>query len=180
MTALGIGSIPCDFRAGPYPILWAGGYVVVTSGVITKRGANTADALAIAAVYVKESRRATYRGTMDDSYLDGAVAEERARTWGQRMAADEPPLVVVGESDDRIVGFTCAFPAEDPEWGTRNDNLHALPAFLWVYDVDSAARAAYGVLGGRVMEKGSRTGVDGSVSMVWRMIWPALLAIAAG
>ncbi len=171
--------------------------------MITIRGANTADALAIAAVYVKESRRATYRGIMDDSYLGGAVAEERARTWGQRMAADEPPLVVVGESDDRMVGFACTFPAENPKWGTRVDNLRVLPdykrqgiatrlmgtlstritavepelpVFLWIYDVNSAARTACEALGGRAMEKGSGTGVDGSVSMTW----PDSLAIAAG
>jgi predicted GNAT family acetyltransferase len=175
--------------------------------VITIRGVNIADALAIAAVHVKKSWRATYRGIMDDTYLDGAVAEERARTWGQRMAADEPPLVVVGESDDRMVGFACTFPAEDPKWGTRIDNLHVLPdykrqgiatrlmgtlsariavvepglpVFLWVYDGNSAARTAYEALGGRAMEKGSRAGVDGSVSMAWRMTWPDPPAIAAG
>ncbi len=172
---------------------------------VTLRDAGAADAAAIAAVHV-QSWRAAYRGIMAEAYLDGPVELERARVWSERMAAPAPPLVVVAEHDGGMVGFACAFPAEDAEWGTRIDNLHVLPGyqrqgiatrlmrslaariatveptlpvFLWVYDVNSTARAAYQSLGGRPAEKGSRTGADGSVAAAWRMAWPDPLAIGA-
>lgn len=172
---------------------------------VTLRDAGAADAAAIAAVHVA-SWRATYRGIMADAYLDGPVEQERAKVWAERMGAAEPPLVVVAEHDGAVVGFACAFPAEDAEWGTRIDNLHVLPGyqrqgiatrmmrtlaariatvepelpvFLWVYDVNSTARAAYRSLGGRPAEKGTRTGADGSVTAAWRMTWPQPLAIGA-
>ncbi|MDP6953646.1 MAG: GNAT family N-acetyltransferase [Alphaproteobacteria bacterium] len=172
---------------------------------ITLRDAVAQDAPAIANVHV-QSWRATYRGIMDDAYLDGPVEDERARVWAERMGAAEPPLVVVAEKAGEMVGFACAFPAEDAKWGTRIDNLHVrpghqrqgiatrmmrslakriatvepeLPVFLWVYDVNAVARAAYRALGGQASEKGTRTGADGSVTAAWRMTWPQPLAIGA-
>ncbi len=173
---------------------------------VTLRDADAADAAAIAAVHVA-SWRASYRGIMADAYLDGPAEQERAKVWAERMSAAEPPLVVVAERGGSMVGFACAFPAEDAKWGTRIDNLHvlphcqrqgiatrmmralavriaavepSLPVFLWVYDVNSTARAAYQSLGGRPAEKGTRTGADGSVTAAWRMAWPEPLAIGAG
>ena len=84
----------------------------------------------------------TIRGASDCR----GTREKRARTWAQRMAADEPPLVVVGKSDDRMVDFACAFPAEDPKWGTRIDNLHV----LLDYKRQSIATRLMGTLGTRI------------------------------
>jgi len=155
------------------------------------------DADAIAAAHA-ESWRATYRGILSDAYLDGPIDEERRNLWRKRFADVSPPLAVVGYAGDTLAGFACAFAKDDARWGTRIDNLHVLPAFkrrrlatglmravadridtvapdtpvyLWVYEVNHAARAAYESLGGRLTEHGSRTGADGTDAPALRYTW---------
>jgi len=161
------------------------------------------DADAIAAAHA-ESWRATYRGILSDAYLDGPIEEERRNLWRARFADAPPPLTVVGWVGDTLAGFACAFARDDARWGTRIDNLHVLPVFkrrglatqlmcavanrietlapdtpvyLWVYDVNDAARAAYESLGGRLAERGSRTGADGTDAPALRYTWPSPASI---
>jgi ribosomal protein S18 acetylase RimI-like enzyme len=94
---------------------------------VTLREATLADATAVARLHAV-SWRATYRGALDDDYLDGPVYEERAAVWQERLAA--PPanqFVVLAEEASDILGFACAYGADHPEWGTLLDNLHVRP-----------------------------------------------------
>ena len=163
------------------------------------------DADAIAAAHA-ESWRATYRGILSDAYLDGPIDKERRRLWRKRFADASPPLTVVGYEGETLAGFACAFVKDDARWGTRIDNLHVLPAFkrrglatqlmrvlagridavapdtpvyLWVYEVNHAARAAYESLGGRLTEHGSRTGADGTDAPALRYTWTSPAEIGA-
>lgn len=160
------------------------------------------DADAIAAVHA-ESWRTAYRGILSDAYLDGPIDAERRRLWRARCA-DQAPATVVACNGDMVVGFACAFAEEDTLWGSRIDNLHVLPShqrqglatrllyavadrlnamapevpvYLWVYVVNQAARATYESLGGRLTERGLRTGADGTTAPALRYTWPTPTAI---
>ncbi len=165
------------------------------------RGVDDADA--IAAVHAA-SWRATYRGILSDAYLDGPIDEERQRFWRARFTNEPFPLTVAAFVDGSMAGFACAFANEDARWGTRIDNLHVLsgykrrglatrlmralasrieivapetPVYLWVYEVNRAARAAYESLGGRLTEHGSRTGAGGTAAPALRYTWLSPAAI---
>lgn len=167
--------------------------------------AGAGDAAAIAAVHA-ESWRATYRGILGDTYLDGPIEAERERLWRARFTETPPPLVVVARDGAAVVGFACAFPDKDPRWGALIDNLHVLPShkrrrlatrlmealarriaavspaaplYLWAYEVNRAARATYESLGGRRVERAPRTGADGTSAPAIRYTWPSPKAIAA-
>ena len=91
------------------------------------RHATRADAGAIGALHAA-SWRANYRGAYRDEYLDGDVVEERRRVWEARLSTPAPnQLVLLAETDDELIGFACAFGADDPKWGTLLDNLHVRP-----------------------------------------------------
>ena len=152
------------------------------------------DADAIAAVHA-ESWRTAYRGILSDAYLDGPIDAERRRLWRARCA-DQAPATVVACNGDMVVGFACAFAEEDTRWGSRLDNLHVLPShqrqglaprlLYAVADrltaiapevVNQAARATYESLGGRLTERGLRTGADGTTAPALRYTWPTPTAI---
>jgi len=79
------------------------------------RSATAADAPAIAALHAA-SWRYTYRGTMSDEYLAGDVVSERLAVWTGRLNAPSPrQYVVIAESNDRVVGFACAYACEHPQ-----------------------------------------------------------------
>lgn len=91
------------------------------------RTATRADAAAVARLHA-ESWRAHYRGAYRDEYLDGDVVEERIRVWEERLAAPAPnQLVVLAEEDGELIGFACAYGADDESWGTLLDNIHVRP-----------------------------------------------------
>lgn len=169
---------------------------MVTDYVI--RSATAADAPGVAAVNAA-SWRATYRGILTDAYLDGPIEADRLGVWQERLADGATALVEIACRGDEIVGFACAFAAEDETWGSRIDNLHVLPAhrrqhlasrlmralaarlhaaepdlpvYLWVYNVNDAARATYESLGGTLTEQGARTGADGTTAPALRYTWP--------
>jgi GNAT superfamily N-acetyltransferase len=96
--------------------------------VTTYRPATIDDAAAIADLHAR-SWRATYRGAYSDAYLDGPVAEERLATWTARLEDPLPnQFVVVAEDDGAVVGFACAYGAEDEQLGSFLDNIHTDPA----------------------------------------------------
>lgn len=145
---------------------------------IQLRGISAADADDVAGLHAK-SWRASYRGILRDSYLDGPIFEERTALWRGRLAgqaADQLGLVAV--SGQRLIGFVYAFVDYDERWGTLLDNLHVLPAHqgggvgrrlmtelahelvgreaaggvhLWVFDANRRARRLYERLGARVV-----------------------------
>lgn len=88
------------------------------------RLAHARDATGIASLHAR-SWRVAYRGMLSDAYLDGPVEAERAQLWHNRFAQPAPnQYVVVAEAAEQIVGFACAYGAEDPTWGTLLENLH--------------------------------------------------------
>ncbi len=96
--------------------------------MITYRFAQSADATAIAALHT-QSWRTTYRGILQDAYLDGPIGEERYSVWQKRLS--EPvvnQLILLAEEEGQLRGFVCLFIDEDPQLGTFIDNLHVSPA----------------------------------------------------
>ena len=72
---------------------------------IVIRRATVDDGTAIARVQV-ESWRTTYRGIVDQQYIDRLSVDERAQSWTQRLAAEERPDVFVDlDENGAIVGF---------------------------------------------------------------------------
>ena len=69
--------------------------------------------LAIAAV-LAASWRGSYRGLLSDKYLDDELESERLSIWKQRLKFPKTnQYVTVAEQESQIVGFACAFGADD-------------------------------------------------------------------
>lgn len=161
------------------------------------REATAADADAIAALHAA-SWRATYRGILSDAYLDGPIETERRRHWAARLDDGSPPLVLVAPDQDGLAGFICMIGDADPRWGALIDNLHVRPdrhgrgfgralmraaagrlaarmpgrpVHLWVFDGNTAARAAYERMGGRAVERHDHATPEGRAVPAWRYAW---------
>jgi GNAT superfamily N-acetyltransferase len=144
------------------------------------RRATGSDSEAIASLHTGSWRDA-YRGILPDLYLDGQIADERAKLWRSRFSSlsSDRFLVVLAESSGEPVGFACVLLDEDPQWGPCLDNLHVLPGWrsrgvgrllfgraaqwvmstepgwpihLWVFEANARARRFYDALGGEVVE----------------------------
>lgn len=98
------------------------------------REATPRDAVAVAQLHAKSWRR-TYRGILQDEYLDHRLEAERLADWQSRLGAPPPgQYVVVLELEaelqatgSTLAGFACAYGAHDPQAGTLLENLHAHP-----------------------------------------------------
>ncbi|MCT4353155.1 GNAT family N-acetyltransferase [Streptomyces sp. Je 1-79] len=103
------------------------------------------DAAAIAAVHVR-SWQAAYGDLLPRSWLAGLDVDERAAVWSARLAAPEPPSVLVAtEADGRAVGF-CSFrawPEDDLDPATTGEiaALYVLPE-VWGSGVGRGLLAA--------------------------------------
>lgn len=150
-------------------MLWAMG----DDGEYTLRRAAAADAPAVAALHADSWRR-HYHGAYSDSYLDGDVAADRLAVWSQRLGTPDPSRVtVVAGAADGLAGFAHVVLGDDPRWGALVDNLHvaaahqrrglgsrlmaaaaravgAGPMYLWVLEQNTAGRAFYAAIGGRL------------------------------
>ena len=143
--------------------------------VIECRPADARDAEAIAALHADSWRR-NYRGAYLDSYLDGDVVIDRLVVWCERITCPEVTFrTIVAEYDGMFAGFAHVNLDDDPTWGALLDNLHvthelkgrgigtrlmeasaravldATPGaglYLWVLDVNAAARGFYAARGG--------------------------------
>src|ERR1700679_3094391 len=88
------------------------------------RIAQQEDSVAIAAVHAA-SWRGSYRGILSDEYLNEKLESERLSIWKRRLGFPKTnQYVTVAEQESQIVGFACAFGAEDELLGTMLDNLH--------------------------------------------------------
>jgi len=88
------------------------------------REAQPSDVEAIARIHA-ESWRVAYRGALRDAYLDGDIFNERLEVWQQRfLAPANNQHVLVAKDEQEIIGFVCAFGAENSQWGTLLENLH--------------------------------------------------------
>lgn len=87
------------------------------------RTATEADAAAIAQLHT-ESWQNSYRGMMDDHFLDHEAYDNRLDAWRERLHT--PPLlqlVLLAEEQGQLSGFACVLPSDSPH-GLLLDNLH--------------------------------------------------------
>ena len=170
------------------------------------RDMTAADADAVALLHAT-SWRSAYRGVFTDHYLDHEADAERRTVWRARLQADAPTRdwgVVAADSTGRLLGFAYVMPDHDPVWGDYIDNLHVAPdlkgggigrrlmqgvaerlqrdcstrpLYLWVLDVNTAARAFYERLGAEVTDPRLSDPLAGQQHPVWRCVWrkPSLL-----
>jgi ribosomal protein S18 acetylase RimI-like enzyme len=105
----------------------------VAARAVTIRRARPADADGIAALHADSWRR-TYRGMMNDAFLDGEALANRQRVWHERLASAERvetgrQFVAVAEIDEQLVGFVCAYALHDAH-GSYIDNLHVRHGYM--------------------------------------------------
>lgn len=91
------------------------------------RRATAADAPRIAAVHVRGWQDG-YRDLLTADLLAGLDIDERAAVWEQRLAADEPPLILVAIVDDAVAGFVSAGPSRDEPGHSEIYALYVDPA----------------------------------------------------
>lgn len=93
---------------------------------ITIRRARPGDATAIAEAHVA-SWRTTYKGIVDQGYIDNLSVNERAAAWARRLSAAPAiaPDILVATMNDRIVGFLSGGVPREPLPG-YDAELHAI------------------------------------------------------
>jgi GNAT superfamily N-acetyltransferase len=167
--------------------------------MIEYRPAGRADADAIAFLHTR-SWRESYRGAFSDEFLDRELPEERLRVWRDRLA--EPArnqLVELAFDGKDLVGFVCAYGAQDPDWGSLVDNLHVASAakrsgigaalmrraggwlarshpdlgvYLWVLEMNTPARRFYERLGAENAGVSVMETHGGAIVRSCRYTWP--------
>lgn len=166
--------------------------------MIQYRPATLSDHVAIAQLHTDSWRR-NYRGILSDHYLDHEVEKERLETWYKRLHEPQKNQhVTVAIQNDQLVGFCCIQLDDDPVFGSLIDNLHVITnqqktgigkmlishsaqvmcrkasskkTYLWVYENNTNARAAYDRLGATNFETLEKLHDDGSVAKACRYIW---------
>lgn len=173
--------------------------------MIAYRPAGPADADAIALLHTR-SWRENYRGAFSDAFLDRELPDERLRVWRARLEA--PPRnqrVQLAVDAMSLVGFVCAYGAQDSRWGSLVDNLHVahavkrsgigaslmrhaggwlarsyanLGVYLWVLEQNASARRFYERLGAENAGVSVMETHGGAVVRSCRYIWrrPELLS----
>jgi GNAT superfamily N-acetyltransferase len=167
-------------------------------GEIAIRPIVTADAVVVADLHTT-SWRSAYRGMLRDDYLDGDIATERRQVWTARLATPvHADYGFLAESDTGPVGFVYLLGGADATWGTLVDNLHVVPGmkgrgigrtllkaaagetmgrfpddgvYLYVFELNHAARRFYASIGGREVERGSVEPPGGGSQIHWRVAW---------
>ncbi|MFT7776168.1 GNAT family N-acetyltransferase [Roseateles sp.] len=167
---------------------------------ITLRPMTPADADAVAALHAA-SWRSAYRGVFTDQYLDHEAAAERRQAWHARLQAGTASAewgLIAEDSAGRLLGFAYVMPDHDPDWGDYIDNLHVAPdlkgggigrrlmqgvaaqlqregstrpLYLWVLDVNWAARGFYERLGAEISDRQLSEPLAGQQHPVWRCVW---------
>lgn len=154
------------------------------------RLATPADAGDIARLHADNWRR-TYRGILDDRWLDEELDADRAARWQRWAAGPHPPtgsVAVVCHAGDELAGFVYAVADDDALLGSLIDNLHVQPhrrrqgiarllmgeagrwldahatsrlVYLLVLEANTAAQRFYDAIGGRPVAKGLWDAPDG-------------------
>ena len=163
------------------------------------REANQTDAKQIAAIHA-QSWRDTYRGLFSDDFLDNEVFDNRYLVWEERLInPDNKQLVIVTETQNKIVGFVCCYADDDEQYGSLIDNLHIVQeykhkgigtqlmlkvatwlkvyypnsgVYLWVMEANQPARIFYEKLGAKnadVVDKPNPVG--GGSAKNCRYVW---------
>ena len=139
------------------------------------------DAVAVARVHAA-SWKATYRGILPDTYLDGEVDLERAEYWHTALNGQRYPIVKLARASGEVVGFIALHnDPDDQGYDFTIEHLHLLPECqgqglgrylmkaaaemvlangaanlcLWVFEENIAAIGFYERLGGVTDAHGS-------------------------
>lgn len=167
--------------------------------IVTIRDAEVTDSDTIARLHV-ESWRSAYAEILSASYLAGPIETDRMSVWRDRMTSPtEDMKVMIAENKGAAIGFVCVFGNNDEQWGTLVDNLHILPKakrrgvgrslicaaarwsaenypnlglHLWVYEVNSPARAFYERMGGQKVARMPQSNPDGVNRVDVCYFWP--------
>ena len=164
------------------------------------RAMQPADADAVAALHAA-SWRGAYRGVFSDHYLDHEADTERRTAWRTRLNGATPCAdwgLVAEDPAGRLLGFAWVMPGNDPTWGDYIDNLHVAPdakgggigrrlmqgvaaelqrqgsprgLYLFVLDVNTAARAFYERLGAEITDRQMSDPLGGREHPIWRCVW---------
>jgi GNAT superfamily N-acetyltransferase len=141
----------------------------------------------------------TYRGMLDERFLDQELLADRRQLWVSRLfPLSEASFGFLAIVEGRAAGFCFAFVAADPRWGTLLDNLHVLPEYkgqglgtalllafasearlrhpddtisLWVFDQNRHARDFYERWGARAVERAIGDAPGGGKVAQWRYVW---------
>ena len=161
------------------------------------RLAGPADADAIAAIHTA-SWRTTYRGLLDDEFLDGPLDEysrDRWRVWFT-LIGGPPAHLVLAEQGGTPVGFLCVIHCGG-EFGDLITNLHVLKEargngvgssllreaarlvhgeggkamHLWVYSGNNDAIRFYDREGGIAESEQPHLAADGKMRPSFRYVW---------
>ena len=162
------------------------------------RDATIDDIAAITALHTASWRDA-YRSIFDAAFLAGPVEQERLDVWTARLTHPEPTQqTILAEENGKLIGFVCVFGSKDAQWGSLVDNLHVRPGerskglgqqllqrgarwarghypagglHLWVYEANEAACRFYNRMGGKVVERTTKSTYGGSAPIL-RYHWP--------
>jgi len=143
---------------------------------------------------------------LPDSYLDGAIAEEREAHWRKLLSLNSERVgVFIASESGNLVGFVCVLLDAEPEWGARLDNIHVRPEdkgkgigcllfkhaaewvmsqqpdwplHLFVFEENHSARRFYEAFGGEVVERYEQKTIAGVVVPSLRFFWRSPSAIA--
>ena len=173
--------------------------------MIDYRPARGSDADSIAMLHTR-SWRENYRGSYTDAFLDGELPAERKRAWQARL--ENPAgnqFVRLAFDAAALVGFICAYGAEDPQWGSLVDNLHVastakrngigaslmrqagawldasypdVGVYLFVLEVNASARRFYERLGAQNAGVSTMETHGGAIVRSCRYVWPSAEALA--
>ncbi|MEX0801085.1 MAG: GNAT family N-acetyltransferase [Dehalococcoidia bacterium] len=89
------------------------------------REASREDAAAIADLHAESWRDGAQGQVISDDFVTGPLYDDRRAVWVERMSSPPPnQYVILAEEDAELVGFACAYGADDQRWGTLLDNLH--------------------------------------------------------
>ncbi|WP_162906534.1 GNAT family N-acetyltransferase [Algihabitans albus] len=168
--------------------------------LVALRDGAPSDCEAVAALHLA-SWRDSYRGLLPDAYLDGALAEDLAAKWQERLAPTpgRGGLLLLAESDARLGGFIYACQEANRPDSAYIDNLHVAAdsrgrglgarlmrdaarrlgqdgyygAHLRVFAANEAAVRFYLRLGAHVAHRGPED-LMGHTVETYRMEWPDL------
>ncbi|MEO7169243.1 MAG: GNAT family N-acetyltransferase [Pseudomonadota bacterium] len=171
---------------------------------ISIRHATAEDARLIASLHCA-SWRETYRGILDQAFLDSEIEQERLAVWSKRLRnPDSSQIVLIAHDDAEPVGFVCAFTDTDVRWGSMIDNLHVKAGLrgqgvgeyllrttaqtvaattetqglhLWVFEANEAALRFYLRMGGEVVEREKSEIPAAHEAPALRMFWPDLASL---
>ena len=174
--------------------------LLLECAMVTLREARESDCASIAQLHA-ESWRSAYRGMLSDEYLENRAHAERAALWQARFSekTGNPFFVILAELGEALAGFACAFPNEDPVFGSYVDNLHVIPqltkkgigrcllaevgrrliadqtpggVYLWVIEANTNARQFYARVGAAEVGFEEFAMPDGSQVREVRCYWP--------